>query len=132
MIDIPEQVILWDNADGTRQSEHRSIGDCPYFFDAGPRLHVLVRAPRDNDPVYAVLCTAWSCVPSRTCPPALGGGSGAGHRTRPAVLAVFEDQEDADEWAMSHADTHSLAREPFRTRRGVLYRRQARLERALA
>jgi hypothetical protein len=134
MIDsLPDQVILWDNPDGTRQSEHRSIGDADqqcwwYVGDALRGIDVFVRKPRPDDRFWAACCTAWGCNPGRTT---LGGGSGAGYRIRPVVLAVFGERDDAYEFAEAHANVHMLAREPFRRRQGELYRRQARLERAL-
>lgn len=121
---LPEQVILWDNPDGSRQSEHRSIGDAAqqcWWHVGSPRggIDIFVRAPRPDDRFWAVCCTdRRGCQAQPWC-------------KRPTVIGVFRERDDAYEFAEAHANTHTLAREPFRLRRGELYRRQARVERAL-
>lgn len=117
---LPEQVILWDNPDGTRQSEHRSIGDASQqcWWSVGG-IDIFVRQPRPDDRFWAVCCTdRRGCQAQPWC-------------KRPTVIAVFRERDDAYGFAKAHADAHTLARLPFWRRRAQLYRRQARVERAL-
>lgn len=118
---LPAQVIVW--SDHTyKHSEARSVGDCLGFFDGGPRTHVLVRAPREEDPVYAVCCTDFRCVRA---------AGAIALKNKPVVLAVFETADPAWDWAQRHAQAHDDARLPFGERQALAYRRQGRLERAL-
>lgn len=122
---LPPQVVLLDDPGGGRSSVHRSVGDSDAFYDGGGRDHVFVRNPVPGDKAFVVCCTAHRCM-ART------GKLTANVRTRPIVLAVFAVSYEAWEWAERHATAHMLAKGPFGERQAVAYRRQARLERALA
>lgn len=122
---LPQQVVLYEEPNGYRESMHRSIGDCDELLDAGGRDHVFVRNPTPEDNAFVTCCTSHRCM-ART------KKLTANIRTRPIVLAVFESSHEAWEWAERHATAHMLAKGTFGERQVVAYRRQARLERALA
>jgi hypothetical protein len=122
---IPEQLIMGDDHGG-RYCEHRSIGDTERpSYTAGFGLHVWVRSPREDDPVWCVVCQACERLPIFRVP-------APGQHSRCPVVSLWRSGQAAHDAAQMHALEHRFAAKKFNERRSIMYGRQHRLERALA
>lgn len=114
------QVMIWTYGDGSKHSEHRSIGDTSR---ARVDIACWVREPREHiDPYYVVCCAM--CRP-------IGRRHGVDGHLRAVAVAWFKTLHVALEYAELHSQAHRLARKSFLVQQASAYGRQRRLEEQL-